>query len=291
MKISRLILSITLVAALSSQSVSAQPKLALGDNAALRYWSAFAQMQDSAITEQQAKELNAILDGSAPYDDAKYQDLVEKNRPALETMTRATSLTKCDWGLDYRLGGDAPVDYVRKALSLGRLNVLYAFRLSTAGDKDGAVRALATGFRFSADVANGGSLFAAAVAKTLLVAHIRGLTSALRTGDLSASQRLVLQNAIAGLRPDGLDWQSAVKRDMEALSRHYSGDKETSLALTRIVPAYVGAINNASMLQKLQQIIASVPQPLQDVIPNPKRVLDERQDLSAKLQQLRSSLQ
>jgi hypothetical protein len=39
----------------------------------------------------------------------------------------------------------------------GRLNVLYAFHLFKTGNKDGAVRALAAGLRFSHDVGNGGS--------------------------------------------------------------------------------------------------------------------------------------
>src|SRR5690348_4215148 len=71
-----------------SASASAQQKTKLGENAALRYWSAFAQMQDSGITDEQAKELNAILDGTAPYSDLKYRELAERNRPALETMAR-----------------------------------------------------------------------------------------------------------------------------------------------------------------------------------------------------------
>src|SRR5580700_4470482 len=95
-----------------------------GDNAALRYWSAFAEMQDSAITDEQAKELNLILEGTAPYSDLKYRDLVEKNRSALETMIRGTALPACDWGVDYGQGHETPVDYVRRALELGRLNVL-----------------------------------------------------------------------------------------------------------------------------------------------------------------------
>ena len=94
----RLIPSMILLVAVSVGSASAQQRAELGENAALRYWSAFAEMQDSAITDQQAKELNLILDGSAPYEDLKYKDLVEKNRPALETMARASALANCDWG-------------------------------------------------------------------------------------------------------------------------------------------------------------------------------------------------
>src|ERR1700722_2205136 len=129
---------ILLLAATAAPGI-AQQRSRLGDNAALRYWAAFAQMQDSTITNEQAKELNLILEGTAPYSDLKYRDLVEKNRPALETMIRGTALPACDWGIDYQLGSETPVDYVRRALELGRLNVLYSFHLLTAHDKNGAV--------------------------------------------------------------------------------------------------------------------------------------------------------
>src|ERR1700684_1843606 len=81
-----------------------QQSVPLGQNAALRYWSAMSVIQDAGIDEQQAKELNAILDGSAPYDDSKYWDLLQKNRPALVLMARGTSILNCDWGLDWGPG-------------------------------------------------------------------------------------------------------------------------------------------------------------------------------------------
>src|SRR5271157_3144947 len=133
MKTLRLALSVILLVAALVGSASAQQKIKLGENAALRYWSAFAEMQDSALTDQQAKELNQIVAGTSPYDDLKFKELVEKNKAALDTMARGSTLRKCDWGLDYDLGPDTPVEYVRKALTLGRLNVLYAFHLSLTG--------------------------------------------------------------------------------------------------------------------------------------------------------------
>src|SRR5690242_21798729 len=107
----------------------AQTSARPGENAALRYWSAFAQMQDVALTDAQVKQLNQILEGTAPFVQSTYKDLIERNRKALETMARGAALPYCNWGIDYQLGPDAPVDYVRKALQLGRLNVLYALRL------------------------------------------------------------------------------------------------------------------------------------------------------------------
>jgi hypothetical protein len=178
--------STIVVVAFSALSASAQKNMSLADNAALRYWTAFSAVQDSAITDQQARELNAILDGTAPYDDSKYRDLIEKNMLTLEIMNRATSLSNCDWGLDYG-SEDVPVEYARKAFVVGRLNVLYAFHLFIAGNKKGGVRALVAGLRFSHDVGNGGSLFATLVAKDLLVSHLRAVANVLHLEQLSSA--------------------------------------------------------------------------------------------------------
>jgi hypothetical protein len=293
-----LILSVILVLAVQASSATDQQRVKLGDNAALRYWSAFAQMQDSAITDEQAKELNLILEGTAPYSDLKYRGLVEKNRPALETMIRGTALPACDWGIDYQLGSETPVDYVRRALELGRLNVLYSFHLLIAHDKDGAVRVLAAGVRFSHDVANDGTLFATVAAKDLLAEDLRGMSFALHVDDLSAAQKATLQKALAPLGPDGLDWEAGVKRELGVLRVPIPTpqgpkvlDPRASAALAKVIPSYAAMLTDPSLLAGLQETIAGAPKQLADIIPNPKRVLEEKQDLTDKLEQIRSLLQ
>lgn len=271
-------------------SASAQRPASPAENAALRYWAAFSQIQDSGISDQDAKELNAALESMGPFDMSKYRDLVQKNTLALQVMARGTSLPVCDWGLDYGLGDDIPVDYARKALVLGRLNILYVMNLYHSGDKDGAVRALAAGLRFSRDVANGGSLFATLVAKDLLVTHLVATVDGLRMGQLSASQRSELQSAIAALG-DGLEWSSAARRDMEALRRHYAIEPRASAALDRIVASYGAFLTDPSRLPMLTQAISSAPPELARLIPNPKRVLEQKQDLADKLSQARALLQ
>jgi hypothetical protein len=282
----RSIAVLTILAALSGSTMLAQQKSDLGDNAALRYWAAFGQMQDSAITDDEAKKLNSILEGTAPYDDLEYKDLVEKNRPALETMARATALPRCDWGHDYQMGSDTPVDYARKALILGRLNVLYAFHESIAGDKDKEVSILVAGVRFSHDVANGSSLFATLVAENLILTHLRAMAFALHVG-LSSAQRLVLQNAVARLETDGLDWRSAIKRELE-IPRGLNA--ESLSALASIIPAYEAALVNPAVLPELQRMIAGAPRQCSDIIPNPGRVLQAKQELTDKLRETRSML-
>ncbi|HXW90397.1 MAG TPA: hypothetical protein VEK33_07600 [Terriglobales bacterium] len=281
---------IILLLAVQISSASSNRETNLGPNAALLYWTAFSEMQDSAISD--AKELNKVLDGKVPYDDLKYKDLVEKNRFALDIMARGASRPFCDWGLGYgyaeEMGPATPVGYVWKARALGSLNVLYAFHLQAAGERDASVRALAAGILFSHDVANGGTLVSALVAKRLLLAHFNAVALALHTGGLSTTQRLVLQKAIAQLGPEGIDWQSAVHREMEVLHR---ADPSDSAALAEIEPVYLKALNNPSTLSALESMRSSAPPALKDIIPNPKRVLDERQELSDKMLQVRSLLQ
>src|SRR5215813_15052691 len=133
--------SIIFVVLVSTISTYAQKNPSLADNAALRYWSAFSAIQDAAITDQEAKELNSVLETMGAYDESKYKELLQKNSLALEIMARGTLLPNCNWGLDYGLGEDVPVDYARKELVLGRLNVLYAIHLYHSGNRDAAIRA------------------------------------------------------------------------------------------------------------------------------------------------------
>jgi len=268
----------------------AQTTVSIADNAALRYWAAFSQLQDAAITDQEAKVLDSVLDRMASYDISRYSDLIQKNTLALEIMARGSLLPNCDWGLDYGLGGDVPVDYARKALVLGRLNILYAMRLYHSGNRDGAIGALAAGLRFSHDVANGGSLFPTLVAKDLLVTHLMAVSDALRMGQLSTTQRSRLQKAVAALG-DGLEWSAAAKRDLEALGAHYSGESRVSAALSRITSSYTAFLKDESNLSSLMDAINHAPAELANLIPNPKRVGEQKQELSEKLQQTRMLLQ
>ncbi|MBV9034949.1 MAG: hypothetical protein JO182_10710 [Acidobacteriaceae bacterium] len=284
------IASTILIGVLSAGSALAQGNASIAENAALRYWSAFSEVKDADITDQQAKEIRAILDGTAPYDDSKYKALLEKNTLALEIMGRGTSLRNCDWGLDYGLGPDMPVDYARKALGLGRLNVLYALHLFKTGNKEGAVHALGAGLRFSHDVGNGGTLLATLIAKSLLVSHLKAIASAFRLEQLSSAQHSELQSAVTRVG-EGLDWPMAAKRDLEALRQYYAGSSQTVAALNRIISSYVAVLNDGSKLPILKQAIEGAPQDLADVIPNAKQVLEAKQDLDNTLQQTRSLLQ
>lgn len=288
MKTTRLVLLSALLATLAITSTVEAQKVKLGDNAALRYWSAFSQMQDVSITNDDAKQLTSTIDGTIPYSDSRYKDLVEKNKSALDTMARGTALPNCDWGLEYQLGTETPVEYVRKALTLGRLNVLYALHLIASGDKDGAVRVLTVGLQFSRDVANDGTVFATVAAKSLLTVHLRAIDVVAREGKLSVKQRASLQQAVAKLGRDGLDWQSAIRRELSGL---HGPASPVSPDIERLIPDYVEAVSNLSMLPRLRQSITNMPPQFQEMIPNPKRVLEEKEELANQLQRTLALLQ
>jgi hypothetical protein len=277
------------VSSVAGQSV---PQKQLGENAALRYWSAFAQMQDSAMMSHQIPAL----------DDPSVKELFNKNQDALNTMYRGTLLPDCNWGIDYQMGANAPVEYVRKALLLGNLNALYVMYLEAHGDTEGAVRALVAGLRFSHDVANGGTLFATLVADHLLMDHVPLIPNIVHAG-VSPAQRLALQKALAQLGPADLDWQGAVKRELGLYRRSvFLGlrgrggsvhvlSAQGLAALEQITPLYVSAMSDPSVLPRLQKMIEDAPLDLRNIMPNPQRVVEAEQSLENHLAEARSTLQ
>lgn len=67
-------------------------------------------------------------------------------------------------------------------------------------------------------------------------------------------------------------------------------DPQAIAALSRITKLYVSALSNLSSLSELQITISGAPRPLPNLIPNPKRVVEEKQDLSRELAQARAIL-
>ena len=188
-------------------------------------------------------------------------------------MARGTLFRNCDWGLDYSPGQHVPAEYARRGRVLGRLTVLYVHHLLETNNGDSAVRALTVGLKFSHDLANDGSLFAALNAKNLLVSHLRVVSRLARLKQLSAAQRSQLQIAVASLGK-GLDWQMAAKRDLETLRETYVHSTQASAALTGIVSSYLAALNDESMLPSLDQAIEASPEDLAGVIPITTRILE-----------------
>lgn len=283
MNIVRSIAATVAFAGLFVGAVAAQsgPPVKPSENAALRYWSAFAEMQDSGMITHPIPSL----------DDPTVKELFKENQAALDTMYRGTMLPDCDWGIEYQLGTDAPVEYVRKALLLGRLNATYVMYLDKQGDTEGAVRALVAGLRFSHDVANGGTLLATDVAAGLLMDHLPMIPNVVQAG-VSSAQRLALQRAVAQLGPAGLDWEGAIKRELGIYHGTDHGLSTQGLAaLAQITPLYVGAMSDPAVLPRLQGMIANAPLDLRKIMPKPQPVVEAKESLENHLAEARGLLQ
>lgn len=101
----------------------------------------------------------------------------------------------------------------------------------------------------------------------LSTTHLRAMAFVLHTSGIAASPRLMPQNALAQLGTNPLDWQSAVKGELDLRSVLPVRPSPSA----QVTQAYLATLRDPSMLARLHQIIASLPQLLAVVIPNPKR--------------------
>jgi len=204
------LLFLSLVTVLNPQWNRAEVKSPMEtQNAALRYWMAFAEMQDPPAdkTIQDLLEKTAI--GQAAWDEAKLGPILDSNRDALQTMQRATKLPDCDWGLEYRRGPRAPIAYLARARVMARLNTLQAMREMAAGDSQAAVERVLAGVRFSTHLAHGSTLISLLTAKSALLPGLRMLTLEGNKGRLTDAQMKQAFATFKALPEDGFDWSTA----------------------------------------------------------------------------------
>jgi hypothetical protein len=205
--------SIAALSGLAAAQQSSRP----ADNAALRYWMAFAQMNDSPISTEDASRMDAIVNGKAPWEEQKFGPLVEQNKDAIETMIRGTQLPYCDWGIEYDRGPEAPIAHLPKARALARLNRLNAERLASAGDYDASIRATIAGIRFAQHMAQNVSFFGALMARAGLIPQLEQARELAASGHLSATQLAQLRAAVQALPEGGFSWPNAAHMEAAAM--------------------------------------------------------------------------
>lgn len=279
------------------------------NNAALRYWMAFAQMNDSQISPDDTERIDTIVSGKAPWDEARFGALVERNKVAIETMIRGTHLSYCEWGIEYSLGPDAPVAYLPKARAMARLDRLYAERLAASGDYDGAIRATVAGLRFSQHMAQNASFFGAMTAKVAMMTQLEEVQQLAESEHLSPTQLQNLRTATAALPEGGFDWQISAKLEATAMSdamraisratdpqglyRRWLGDPPADFhapseseirALDGTMVTYEKLLGMSpeaanSNLPALQRQISHLDSGSQALIPSPARILAARRQL------------
>jgi hypothetical protein len=180
-------------------------------NAALRYWMAFADMQDPPADKATQELVDKVASGESPWDEEKLGSLLDKNQAAILAMHRATRLPDCDWGLEYREGVRTSIAYAPRARVLARMNTLYGLRMAARGDTQQAIEAWLAGIRFSTDLSKGGSLIFALIAKSSVLPDLRALTRASRSGALSAEQRKQVEGVVGSLPEAAFDWAEAMR--------------------------------------------------------------------------------
>jgi hypothetical protein len=179
-------------------------------NAALRYWLAFAEMQDAASDAATTALLEKTAAGEVPWDESKLGPILDKNAYAILHMQRATKLPDCDWGVAYSDGPTASIAYAPRARVLARLNTLYGMRQAAKDNQEAALQTWLAGLRFSRHVAQGGSLIFALTAKSALLSNLRALTQAAQSGRLGAREKTEAKTVIQALPESAFDWSYAL---------------------------------------------------------------------------------
>jgi hypothetical protein len=186
-------------------------------NAALRYWLAFADLQDPPSDKATQDLLEKTAAGESSWDEAKLGPILDRNEQAIQEMQRATKLSECDWGPEYSRGPRASIAYAPRARVLARLNTLYGMRLMAKGQTQGAVETWLDGVKFSQHLAKGGTLIFKLVARMSLLSNLQALTGAARAGQLDDMQKHEIAAAVRMLPDDGFDWIEAVTLEEAAL--------------------------------------------------------------------------
>lgn len=187
-------------------------------NAALRYWMAFAALQNPPADESTVRLLDEVAAGSAEWDEARLGPILDRNSEALGILRRATSLSQCSWGLEVELGPDAPMQHLGKARALARLNVLQGVRARTRGGVVEAIDTWLAGVRFARHLGHDGPLMQVLVAGASLSANLRQIERALGDGHIDPAALGRIQHELRALPPYALDWPQAWTLEESALS-------------------------------------------------------------------------
>lgn len=207
----QIILGISILA-FGAMPTSAQVKpLTETRNAALRYWLAFAELQDPPADPATTALLEKTAAGQTPWDESKLGAILDRNEAAITGMQRATTLPECDWGLEHSQGWRASIGYASKARVLARLNTLYGMRLAAKGDFRRATDTWLAGIRFSQHLSQGGPLIFLLIARAGLLSDLNAMTIAVRNASFPMAEKLRIETALRNLSESAYDWGEALR--------------------------------------------------------------------------------
>jgi hypothetical protein len=179
------------------------------DNAALRYWSALAEVREPPDDDATRELFGETVAGRVAWDETKLGPILDSNRDALRTMQRATKLPVCIWGFDYRNGAVTPVWFGMRARLLSDLNALQGIREMARGNSQAAVDTWLAGVHFGQDVSRSGPIIAALIAHAIILDNLNPLRDSVQQGKLNEEQKTELSIVVKTMPEDGFDWGAA----------------------------------------------------------------------------------
>jgi hypothetical protein len=222
-----LCLTIVGVCAMGRASADAGP--ALGANAALKYWQAFATLPRLTEAEENKISLQHLSD---PVDD-QARKVVAKAEYALRMMHLGAALQRCDWGIPYEQGIDIHLPHGQAARMLCALACLRARVRFEAGKTGEAIDDIVAALKLGRQVSRNG------INMTLLVGyaieHHAGATLALYLPKLDAAGIKDLKTRLVGLPPGGSPAAALRKEEKWALDwfiHQVKGAKDRDSLLT-----------------------------------------------------------
>ena len=289
-------LAMILILLISTRAIGSAKYPAETKNAALRYWMAFAEMQDTWADKTTQELLEKTAAGEAAWDEPKLAPILDANTDAISVMQRATKLPECNWGLEYSRLWKASIAYAPRARALARLNTLEGMRQLAKGDSQSAVHTWLAGVRFSQDLTRGGSLIFALMAKSVLLPDLRLLAQAARNGQLNDAEKKDVLAAVRALPEDAFDWGSAWRIEsvsMEAILHELQSSSDAGGAYTAIMgkPApRQGLPPTNEDIQKSQKYMLAVAEALRETPAKATTVIDGLQNKKTALGEVELSM-
>jgi len=208
------------------------------ENAALKYWQAFATLPN--FTGPDGQKLNAEC-LTMPLD-AHAREMVTKAEHALQMLHRGARLPRCDWGIGYEEGYFTPLPHGPAARVLCSLACLRARMRFEAGQSAEAIDDIVAAMTLGRQVSQDSTLFMVLVGYGVEPCICE--TLALYLPRLNASVIKDLQTRLDALPPGGRPAKAmkSEARDMEWFVRKIkeAKDEESLLALVSLVAAPEG---------------------------------------------------
>ncbi len=224
------------IPAIAVQPVALTPQVAKQPNAALRYWSIFAQLnkdQEAKLREIDFDKLLTIEDARAAFASA---GVPFGGSEIIATLLSTTELEKCDFEIDLSTGPYALMPHLSQIRTCARLLRLDARRLQIEGEHDEAASRIAAMLRLSSHVASDRIMISSLVGIAVSESAFKEGTRLLQAGKLSANAMTSLQSAVATMKnedplllraavanegkefPDWIERQLVVPEGMKAIN-------------------------------------------------------------------------